>query len=362
MRYFTTILLTLLTFLATYSQVPDYINYQAVLRNDDGSVKANETVSVQIEIIQGDINNDPEYLEIHNTVSTSQGIISLKIGNGNSSQDFKSINWLRAPFYLSVTVNGTHLGTNQILSVPYSLQSRYADSTINEADPLFISSPSYNISKQDIISWNNKLDDFDEVDPVYSASISSYISADDTLTWNNKQDKLLAGEGIDITDNTIVNTEYSAKENYYTGQDTLGGIVFYIYKGSDGLIHGLIVSKTEGSASWKNSASYVGAERTWDGEYNTSLMTDSPAKEFIVSNFSSEWYLPSIDELVLLWENRFHVNKALYLSGNDLLQQTKYFSSTEGLASYAYVIDFAKGICELGHKEDIQYIRPIRSF
>lgn len=48
-----------------FPQIPHAFNYQAILRNSDGTVKANEVVSLQINI-----NNNSGasiYLEIHNT-------------------------------------------------------------------------------------------------------------------------------------------------------------------------------------------------------------------------------------------------------------------------------------------------------
>jgi len=49
---------------ASYSQAPQAFNYQAILRNSDGTIKANETVSLQIIV---DDNSTSVYLEIHNT-------------------------------------------------------------------------------------------------------------------------------------------------------------------------------------------------------------------------------------------------------------------------------------------------------
>ena len=75
------------------------------------------------------------------------------------------------------------------------------------------------------------------------------------------------------------------------------------------------------------------ADRTDDGSYNYNLMKDSPAKNWIETNLNSNgvtgWYLPSIDELGLLWHSRFHVNKVLRSKGYSLLVPSKYWSSTE---------------------------------
>ena len=68
------------------------------------------------------------------------------------------------------------------------------------------------------------------------------------------------------------------------GEEKDGGIIFYLYRGLDGLEHGLIVSKTEqANTQWQSSTSLVNANRSWDGAYNTNLMTDSPAKDYVQS-------------------------------------------------------------------------------
>ena len=120
---------------------------------------------------------------------------------------------------------------------------------------------------------------------------------------------------------------------WYLGKDTLGGIVYYIYKGSDGMDHGLIVAKTESTdVQWQSATSLVNANRSWDGVFNTGKMTNSPARTY-VEGLGPGWYLPSIDELSILWHNRFHVNKAMFDGVYTLISQTAiYWSSTESSA------------------------------
>jgi len=56
---------------------------------------------------------------------------------------------------------------------------------------------------------------------------------------------------------------------HYLGEAFNGGIIYYLYKGSDGLEHGLIVALTESTAEWQTSPTLVNADRTEDGAYNT---------------------------------------------------------------------------------------------
>ena len=174
---------------------------------------------------------------------------------------------------------------------------------------------------------------------------------DSLVTWNNNG--LLGFRNIS-----------SIKRNkFYIGQDTLGGIVYYIYENEAGEKHGLIVTKTFDSKQWQSTNSYTGADRTWDGSYNMGQMVNSPAKDYIIQNYSAEWYLPSIDELILLYQNRFHVNKILFNENYDLLPLDVAWSSLENNTNEAYSLDFKTGEINLSYtKSSSSYILTIRKF
>jgi hypothetical protein len=149
---------------------------------------------------------------------------------------------------------------------------------------------------------------------------------------------------------------------HYLGEAFGGGIIYYLYKGSDGLEHGLIVSLTEGSDLWQTVGTLVGADRTEDGAYNTALMTGSPAATYIAT-LGAGWYLPSIDELVLLYNNRYSVQKGLRLGGHTLLQiLASYWSSTEYNAPLAYYFSFYDTISGAGPKTNGLALRGIKAF
>jgi hypothetical protein len=52
---------------------------------------------------------------------------------------------------------------------------------------------------------------------------------------------------------------------HYLGEAYLGGIIYELYKGNDGLEHGFVVSLTESNAAWQTTPTLVNANRTWDG-------------------------------------------------------------------------------------------------
>jgi hypothetical protein len=60
-----------------FSQAPEGINYQAVLRNTTTyAVLPNSTVNVQIKIISGNAKGPVIYQEIHPNLLTNQGLMN----------------------------------------------------------------------------------------------------------------------------------------------------------------------------------------------------------------------------------------------------------------------------------------------
>lgn len=160
----------------------------------------------------------------------------------------------------------------------------------------------------------------------------------------------------------ITSAGSGSTDKFYLGQDTLGGIVYYIYKDATGTQHGLIVNKNESTEQWQATGTLTNADRTEDGAYNTTQMTSSAAAIYVTS-LGVDWYLPSIDELVLLYYNRFSANKALRAGGNTLLSSTgTYWSSTEYTTTDAFLFRFNNGHAGTYLKNGTLSVRAVRAF
>jgi uncharacterized protein (TIGR02145 family) len=108
-------------------QAPASFNYQAVLRDTEGILKANKAVTVKFEILSGSSSGAAVYTETHNVTTTSTGLIDLDLGTGTTSDGTLSvINWGTGTYFLKITIDGTVMGTSQLLSVPYALYSAKA--------------------------------------------------------------------------------------------------------------------------------------------------------------------------------------------------------------------------------------------
>ncbi len=105
------------------AQAPNMFKYQAVLHNADGTIIAEESVTVDIAILQGSASGDEVFTESHTVTTTAQGLINLNIG---SVEDLSVVDWGADNYFVEITVNDILMGTSQLLSVPYALLSNAA--------------------------------------------------------------------------------------------------------------------------------------------------------------------------------------------------------------------------------------------
>jgi len=124
------IILFILFPLFGFSQAPQKINFQSILRNTNGEIIANKAVSLKISILSGSINGSSVYTETHNKTTDASGLISLQIGNGTViSGIFANIDWGSAAHFIKLEAdfsggsNYVVLGTQELMSVPYALYS-----------------------------------------------------------------------------------------------------------------------------------------------------------------------------------------------------------------------------------------------
>lgn len=347
-------LVTILLTINLWAQNP--VNQYAVVQKANGDLVKNKEINIQISIYQNLSDSLPTYIEKQSLTTNINGIVTIELFADTVKNSLLTINRGNQTYFIKIETDPGFVASLLVeMSVADTIKENYY---FLETDPSFNTSVALGLSESDTMKWNNKLDNYSETDPVFNYSVASKISSKDTVSWNEKQDRLTTGIGIELIGNAI-----SIMNDFYLGQDTLGGIVYYIFTGSDGRQHGLIVSKIEGfNLMWQDTCTLTKGIRTWDGVYNTNLMINSPAKDWVIDNFTSEWYLPSIDELILLWGNRIHVNKTLNKLGKSLLLSSEgYWSSTELNEKRALTSSILYGIGDIG-KTNIYYVRAIRGF
>ncbi len=120
----------------SFAQAPEKLNYQGVARDLSGNVLANDAIGLQIKIRSGSAGGTVVYQETHAVTTNAFGLFNVQIGGGTvQSGTFSSITWGTNSFYAEVLMDasgGTSystLGTQQLISVPYALNSKSSVST-----------------------------------------------------------------------------------------------------------------------------------------------------------------------------------------------------------------------------------------
>lgn len=237
------IILTAVLLTATvWAQSPEKISYQALVRDAGNNLVTNQSVGMQISILQSTASGTAVYVETQSPATNANGLVSLEIGNGTVvTGNFATIDWAAGPYFIKTEIdpsaeggtNYTITGTSQLMSVPYAFHAKMAETIsepITETDPVYSASEAINITASDITNLGNlsgtntgdqdlstlatktalndsaaqvrsEIPDVSgllttETDPVYSTSVAAGITTTDTANWNNKLDATSIPGGI----------------------------------------------------------------------------------------------------------------------------------------------------------------------
>lgn len=138
MKKITTLFAFLMFAAAVFAQTPQKMNYQAVVRNANNALVANQNVSSRISLLQGSPSGIPVYVETQTVTTNANGLMTLSIGEGTVvSGSFASIDWADGPYYLKSEIDpagGTSYSiesVQQLLSVPYALYAENAGNSFS---------------------------------------------------------------------------------------------------------------------------------------------------------------------------------------------------------------------------------------
>ncbi len=168
-----------------FSQTPNIFNYQAAVRDTNGEVLASTSIGVQIVIRQESATGTAMYTETHTVATNTNGVFSIAVGTGTTSDSFTAIDWSTSTYYIEVgvdTIGGISynpIGTQQLLSVPYALHSKTTELGDNLGN---------HAATQDLnLATNN-------ITGVGTATSNTFISTAANATVNSTP--LSGGEGI----------------------------------------------------------------------------------------------------------------------------------------------------------------------
>ena len=307
-----TVLSAVLLSVSLWAQAPQQFSYQAVIRNSSNALVSSTAIGMKISLLQGSATGNAVYEETHTPTTNANGLVSIAIGGGTFvSGAFASVDWANGPYFVKTETDaagGTNYSlttTSQLLSVPYALHAKTAESIVGGGS---------------------------------------------------------GGSGF----------------SHYIGEQFGGGVIFHLWKDAQGVEHGLVVATTDQSIAqaWSNITNLVigqTAQSSWDGLSNSNAIvtqsghTSSAAKLCLdlMSGAESDWYLPSIDELSLLWHSHFNVNKSLAsIGGASVLPNPAYYWSSSEEGNYTtWGFDFSTGSISYGNsKSNTYFVRAVRAF
>lgn len=137
MKRIFTLSMVILIAISAFTQVPQKMSYQCVIRNASGVLVTNQNIGIRISVLQGTATGSVVYQETYNPnpQTNANGLVTVEIGSGVPiSGTFSAINWTSGPYFLRTETDPTGgtiytiVGISQLLSVPYA---QYAKSSGN---------------------------------------------------------------------------------------------------------------------------------------------------------------------------------------------------------------------------------------
>jgi hypothetical protein len=384
------------------AQAPQGIPYQAAARNSSGAILASTNISVRFTIRDSIATGTIKYRETHSVTTTAQGMFSLNVGQGTVvSGTFAGINWGVNSKFMQMEMDPAggssyiDMGTSQMMSVPYAMCAGTL-STINSdgATTTFVGislvtqTPSFDsagifLSGGNIISdgglpikckgicWNTsphpttdlltKIIDSNGNLGYFSAQIHSFLAN----TTYYVRAFIVNDSGTFWGNEVVVTIPVKVGVSYQ------GGYIAYIFQPGDSLyisgeIHGLIAAPNDQNSGieWATTYGNVSGARYYSigaGVTNTNAIvsmmgsTGKAAKLCydLVLNGYNDWFLPSRNELVKLFENK-------NLIGGFVAD--KYWSSSETSTTAANTTNFSTGLTSVDLKGSLIRVRAIRIF
>jgi len=365
MKKLFTILLAVFLTATVWAQSPNKMSYQAVIRNSSDALVTNTQIGLEVNIRQGTTSGTVVYTETQTPTTNANGLVSIEIGGGSG---FNTIDWANGPYFIETKTdpaggtNYTITGTSQLLSVPYALHAKTAESvsgTITETDPVFT-------------AW----------DKDYADLINTPAAADGSET------KVTAGTNVTVTGSGTTASPYvvnatagSGSTTFSVGDFAQGGIVFWVDETGQ---HGLVAAKEDQSTGVRWYAGTYGntqakGDGPFSGEANTSIIIAAQVaigddgstyaaricNELQVTEGGKtygDWYLPSKEELDLMYQNKATIDATAGVNGGSGFASASYWSSTEHNNYSAWRQYFDDGYQCLNNKNYTSRVRAVRAF
>jgi hypothetical protein len=299
-----------------FAQSPEKMSYQAVVRDASDALVTNQSIGMKVSILQGSVSGTAVYIETQTPTSNANGLVSIEVGAGSVALGtFSTIDWSDGPYYIKTEtdpnggVNYTISGTTQLMSVPYALYAKTAESLVG-----FTSA------------------DLDALHALLPAQVGDFRDGG-VVIWVDPSDAM---HGLVCS---VSDLNGGASTVWYNGSNTSTG--------ADATAIGT------GQANTTTIVNNQGA-----GTYAASLCDN------LTLNGYSDWFLPSLDELHEMYLNKAAINATAVANGGTAFSTLFYWSSSEqnGNANNAWIEYFSSGNQGLNAKGNSAYVRAVRTF
>jgi len=394
-----------------FAQAPNKMSYQAVIRNSNNTVVSNHAVGMRISILHGSTTGSTVYTETQSPTTNANGLIAIEIGTGTIvSGSFANIDWANGPYFVKTETdpnggsNYNLTGTSQLLSVPYALYAKtagnalptptggtYGQSLFNcnghlqwgPCLPMVQTNQAATISNDSVLLGgsiiNNGGGNVSEYGVVWSTSpaptvnnfkqINTDLNTNFTITLTGLQANTqyyVRAYAINETGIAYGNEISFKSAKFQLRQLYAGGIIFYLDSSKE---HGLICGTSSiGNYEWGCNNSNVGwgtSVNFGSGLSNTQNIMAGCSGNNVAArvvktstiNGYSDWYLPSVGELLMIKQN---------VSNFNVGPTGTFWSSSEDSQVHAKRVSLSSNTSFNPNSYDTKYtanpVLPIRAF
>ena len=144
------------------AQAPQKMSFQAIVRNADNTLVANQNVSARIWVLQGSADGIAVYIETQTVETNPNGLMTLSVGEGTAvSGSFSAIEWANGPYFLKTEIDpagGSSYAletVQQLMSVPYALYANEAGNGFSGNYNDLINTPEIPTVPTNVSAFNN---------------------------------------------------------------------------------------------------------------------------------------------------------------------------------------------------------------
>ncbi len=130
------ILMLTYAFFQGYTQVPEKMSYQAVIRDNANELVCNQPITMQISILKNSANGEVVYSENQTPTTNAYGMVTFEIGTGVTHDLFSAIDWSTGIYFVKIETdsnggtNYSNTSVSQMLSVPYAFYAKTSGSSL----------------------------------------------------------------------------------------------------------------------------------------------------------------------------------------------------------------------------------------